>query len=237
MYSVSYRLGIPMMIFVSVFEYAWKPFYLSNYEAPDAKRMFARVFTYFTMVSAGIFLIASFFVNYLTALPFIGGKFINPIYQQAFGIIPIILVSYYFNGVFTNFAAGIHIQKKTQFLPLSIGIAAIVNIVMNLVLIPIFGYWGAAWATLGAYFSSAVLLYRYTMKIYPITYEWKRIFILIGTTAIIYTVCTFITDNLDMMSAFIVKLISIFAFVGLLILSGFFNLSEMVIIKRFFRRK
>ena len=35
LYSVNYRLGIPMMLFVSLFEYAWKPFYLSHFEDSD----------------------------------------------------------------------------------------------------------------------------------------------------------------------------------------------------------
>jgi len=41
-------------------------------------------------------------------------------------------------------------------LPVSVGISAIVNIALNFALIPILGYWGAAWASLVAYFVSAV---------------------------------------------------------------------------------
>ena len=152
LYQCNHKLGIPMILFVSVFEYAWKPFYLSHYKDPDAKKLYARILTYFTFIAAGVFLVTSMFMEFIVQMPFIGGKFINPDYWSGMGIIPVILLSFYFNGVYNNFACGFHIEKKTQYLPAAIGIGAIVNVAMNFTLIPVIGYWGAAWATLAAYF-------------------------------------------------------------------------------------
>jgi len=159
MYTVNYRLGIPMMLLVSIFEYAWKPFYLTHYEDEEHERLFSRVLTYFTLFSGIFFLLVGFFMEFLVRMPFIGGKFINPEYWSGMGIIPIILGGYYFNGMFTNFSAGFHIKKKTEYLPLTIGLAAIVNVVMNIVLIPYYGIYGAAWATFVAYLVSAIAAY------------------------------------------------------------------------------
>ncbi|ROL57577.1 hypothetical protein D9V87_09170, partial [Bacteroidetes/Chlorobi group bacterium MS-B_bin-24] len=36
-YMVNYRLAIPMMLFVAMYDYAWRPFYLSNFESKMPK--------------------------------------------------------------------------------------------------------------------------------------------------------------------------------------------------------
>ena len=175
MYSVNYRLGIPMMLLVAVFEYAWKPFYLSHYKDEDAKVLFARILSYFTVICGVFFLGTSLYMEFIVRMPFVGGRFINPVYWSGMGIIPLILGGYYFNGMFNNFAAGFHIEKKTKYLPYAVGIGAIANIAINFIAIPIFGYWGAAWATFLSYFISAVVIYVFSMRVYPIQYEWFRL--------------------------------------------------------------
>lgn len=236
-YTVNYRLGIPMMLIVSMFEYAWKPFFLTHYKDKDAKKLFSRVFTYFTLLSAFVFISVSFFVSYIVRMPFLGGKLINPIYWEGLYIIPIILAGYYFFGVITNFSAGFHITKKTKYITIVMWGAAFTNIVLNIWLIPIFGYIGAAWATFIAYFVGAVLSYWYSKKTYPIKYEWKRIFLIIIMTIAIYYPIEFLTQNIGLTIAFIIKSISILLFVFLLKVFGFFTNGEIKEIKLLFKRK
>jgi O-antigen/teichoic acid export membrane protein len=237
MYTINYRLGIPMMLFVSVFEYAWKPFYLSHFEDKDAKYLYARVLTYFTLAASGVFLVTGFFIEYIVRMPFVGGKFINPVYWGGMGIIPIILGGYYFNGMFNNFAAGFHITKRTEFLPIAIGVAAISNIVMNFLLIPVWNYWGAALATLGAYAISAVVLYLLLRKTYPMQYDWKRLGILILTTIIVYFSIIFISSHFRLLVSFLIRLGGIVLFVVLLQLFGFFTESDIEKVKLLFKRQ
>ncbi|MGA2298071.1 MAG: oligosaccharide flippase family protein [FCB group bacterium] len=237
MYTINYRLGIPMLLLVSVFEYAWKPFYLSNFEEKDAKELFSRVLTYFTLACAGVFLITGFFIEFIVRMPFVGGKFINPTYWSGMGIIPIILGGYYFNGVYNNFAAGFHINKKTEYLPIAIGIAALSNIGLNFLLIPLWGYWGAAWATLGAYFLSAVILYKFVGKIYPNKYEWKRIFILISATIIIYGLTIYLTGTMPLKISFAIRCGALIIFVISIWGMGFFNPGEIKGIKSLLKFK
>ncbi|OGU57775.1 MAG: hypothetical protein A2X64_05800 [Ignavibacteria bacterium GWF2_33_9] len=184
-YGINYRLGIPMMIFVSMFEYAWKPFYLNHFKDADAKVLFSKVLTYFTFASMILILVWTFSLDYIIRLPFIGGKFINPEYWIGLRIVPIVLWGYFFNGVFTNLNAGFLIQKKTKYLPLIVGIAAVSNVVINLLVIPKYTYFGAAWATFAAYLIEAVVIYYFAMKIYPIKYEWGKVFKIIIPATII----------------------------------------------------
>ncbi|MGE5480876.1 MAG: polysaccharide biosynthesis C-terminal domain-containing protein [Chloroflexota bacterium] len=236
MFSVNMRLALPMLVFVSVFEYAWKPFYLSNYKEEGSKDMYSRVLTYFTMICAAIFLFTSLFIEYAVKIPFVGGKLINPEYWSGLYIVPIILISYYFNGVFTNLTAGFLIKKKTELITVAVLAAVIVKIGMNFLLIPSLNYSGAAWASVAGYLTSASVLYFYTRKIYPINYEWRRIAILFGLCALTFFPVYLITNGMDSLPAILIRIASLVLFGILLKASGFFTQKEIAEIKRLFRR-
>src|SRR3989339_538422 len=237
MYTINHRLGLPIMLFVSVFEYAWKPFYLSHHEDADAKQLFSRIFTYFTLTCAAIFLITGFFIEFIVRMPFIGGKFINPAYWSGIGIIPVILGGYFLNGMYNNFAAGFHIVKKTDYLPLSIGAAALTNIALNFILVPIFDYWGAAYAMLGAYAVAAVILYTFLRKVYPMKYEFSKVITIIGVMLVLYFTTTWITNYFTIWLSFAIRIFSMALFVVILRLFGFFTNEEMRKIVTLFRKE
>jgi len=233
-YQVNYRLGIPMMIFVTVFEYAWKPFYLGNYQEKDSKELYARILTYFTLISSLIFLFFSFFMEYFVKIPFVGGSLINPKYWDGLHIIPIILLAYFFNGLFTNFSAGFLIEKKTNYLPIAVGVAAIINIITNFILIPIMGYTGAAWATLIAYIFSAGILYFFSLKIYPIKYEWGRVLLIASLAALVFFISSIVHIN-HILFEILIKIALIKIYLISLFLLGFFNKEEMKFLTNFFK--
>ncbi len=237
LYQVNHKLGIPMMLMVAVFDYAYKPFYLSHFDDDDAKPMFARIMTYFTLVCAGIFLLTGFYMDFLIRMPFIGGNFINADYWSGLGILPIILGGYFFNGIYNNLAAGFYITKTTKYLPIAVLIAAVINILMNLLLIPIMSYWASAWTMLISYIIAAGILYFYAQKVYPIAFEWKRLGILTGTTLAVYFTGFHISNEFSLLWAFIIRSGFLFLLVVLLKIFGFFTISEISRMKKFFSRK
>lgn len=238
LFGMNYRLGIPMMIFVSMFEYAWKPFYLNHYRDADAKELFAKVFTYFTLASMFLILLWTFAIDYIVRMPFIGGTFVNEFYWVGLPIIPIILWAYYFNGAFTNFNAGFLIEKKTKYLPLIVGIAAVVNITLNILTIPKFKIYGAAWATFLSYFVEAAVIYYFTLKVYPIKYEWKRVFKVLFLTSTILIIDRFLVSfNISLYLLAFVRLILIISFVFSLIKFRIISKSEFSFIKRFVKKE
>jgi O-antigen/teichoic acid export membrane protein len=236
-YSVNYKLGIPMMLFVSVFEYAWKPFYLTHHTEPDAKKLFSKVLTYFTTLSGGLFLVISLFIDYLVQIPFIGGKLINQSYWHAMGIIPIVLAGYYFNGMFTNFAAGFHITKKTQYLPIAIGIAALVNIGINIALLPVLDIYSGAWATLIAYAVSAAILYYFARKNYPIDYEFGKVAMIISSAALIFLIFKFESARFNGPLDLFLRFLLIFSYPALLITFRIIRISELKSLFRSIQKK
>ena len=89
------------------------------------------------------------------------------------------------DGVYANFTVGIYIKKKTHYLPLITGVAAAVNIVGNLLVIPVWGMYGAAWTTVLSMVVMTVLLYVMIHRHYPVPYEWNRISKIVAVTAIL----------------------------------------------------
>lgn len=235
MYMVNYRLAIPMMLFIAMYDYAWRPFYLSHYESKDAKELFSRIFTYFIIASAFVFLISSLYIDFLVRLPFFGGRFIEPKYWSGMDIIPIVMLGYFFNGIYINFTTGINIQKVTKYLPISVVIAAIVNIIANFLLIPFFGFRGSAWATLIAYFVSASVVYFFSQRVYPIRYDWKKIVIIFSLMLSIYFISLQLTSSINQFYSFIIRTFSIFAFILLLLFSKVIDNFELKRIREVFR--
>lgn len=241
-YNANYRLGLPMMLLVLAFDYAWKPFYLTHYKDKEANKLFARVLTYITILASAIFLIVSFYIQEIVSLPFLGGKLINPIYWSGLFIVPIILAGYYFNGMYNIFAAGINISKETKYLSYSIIIAASYNLIGNLVLVKYFGYPAAAWNTLISYLISAIAVYYFSQKVYPITYEWRRILLLIFATFFVFAVYELSQTYFSEIFAsstykHLLRFFLFCLFLYLLFSLKFLNKEELRVIKRILKRK
>lgn len=186
-YQANYRLGIFMMLVVSMFDYAWRPFFLSNAREPDAKQLFARVLTYFVLFMSIIFLGLSFFLQYLVKMQIFGRHLIHPDYWGGLPIVPVILLAYVFLGIYNNLVAGIYIEKKTQHLPYITIAGAITNVVANFLLIPSLGMMGAAIATLLSYAVMAGTLYVVVQRFYPVQYELLRLAKIAVALSVVFT--------------------------------------------------
>ncbi len=211
-YQANYRLGIFMMLFVSMFDYAWRPFFLKNSKRPDAKSIFAKVMTYFVLLASFLFLLISFFIEDLVRIKVLGRYIIHPDYWGGLGIVPIVLLAYLFNGIYVNLIAGIYIEKKTKYLPYITGAGAISNIIGNYLLIPAIGMYGSAWATFISYFVMAVLLFFIVQRIYPIKYEYGKLLKIGIVTAFCFAIFKFARFNLNQVTFFWIKLTLPFLF-------------------------
>jgi O-antigen/teichoic acid export membrane protein len=188
-YKANYRMGIFMMLFVNMFQYAWQPFFLTNAKEENAKQMFAKVLTYFTLVASIILVLISLFISDIVHIQISGYSLIGSEYWSGLSIIPIVLFAYLINGMYVIFSAGIYIEEKSLYVPFISGAGALTNVVANFLLIPTWGITGAAVATLLSYLVMTIGYFLVTQKFYKIDYEFNRIFrIFLGitVTAVIY---------------------------------------------------
>jgi O-antigen/teichoic acid export membrane protein len=187
-YQANYRMGVAMMVLVGLFEYAWRPFFLRQSKTDDARArlLFAKVLTYFLLAAGFAFLFFAFYMPHIVSTPIFGRTLLREDYLGGLHIIPIILAAYVFQGMYTNFLAGIYIKDRNKVLPYITGAGAIVNVGANYLLIPLLNISGAAIATLLSYAVMALYIYYESNKVYPVPYEWKRIGLLAAVIASVF---------------------------------------------------
>lgn len=226
-YQANYKLGIFMMLFVSMFQYAWQPFFLNNAKEKNAKELFAKILTLFIIIAGLIWAILTLFVEDFARFEFLPGKsIIGKEYLSGIIIVPIILLAYLFNGIYYNFQAGIYIEEKTKYYPYVTGAGALANVVVNILLIPVFGLIGAALATLASYIIMAAGLYYFSQKYYPIEYEFKKIFKILAAIFITGILYYYLYYQVGLI--FIYKLILLFGFIGSLFLMNVIEKNEII---------
>jgi O-antigen/teichoic acid export membrane protein len=174
-YQANYRLGIFMMLVVSMFDQAWRPFFIERSQRPDSAPVFARVLTLFTLGGLWLWLGLAFFIADIARFSVAGVNLIHPGYWGGLGIVPVVLAAYLLNGVYINFLAPVIIAKRTGII-LGVTLAgAGVSVAGNFALIPPFGMFGAAWALLLSYLAMAVLVYLRSRALLPVPYEFGRL--------------------------------------------------------------
>ncbi len=224
-FSAGYKLGMIMSLIVAAFRFAWQPFFLSTSKEKDAKIIFSRVLTYFSLVSGVIFLLICFFVDNLVRLD-LGFTILGKEYWESTVIVPLVLIAYYFPGAYTIFIVGVQLEKKTIYLPLVTGFGAVVNIILNYALIPKFGMIGAAWAAVFAYIAMAASSYVISQRLYRIDYEWLRLGKLAGVVAALFTIEQIFSIPL------LGRVGLVLAFPLALFVMGFFENSEIARVKK-----
>lgn len=219
-FQANYKLGIFMMLFVSMFEFAWRPFFMQNFKLPEAKKLFSKIMTIFVIAGSFIFIILTLFIEDIVKVPLLGrGTLVGKAYWSGLVIVPVILFAYLLYGMYINLMAGIYIKKKTKYLPFITGGAALTNIVINLLLIPSLGIFGAAVSSLLSYLAMLIGIFLVSQKYYPIQYEYSRIitvFVIIGVIFFsnIYFFSDYILIKIFLLAAFII-LIFVFKIISI----------------------
>ncbi len=178
-YYPVYMLGmVAIMVFINSFRLAWQPFFLAEKESAEAPRLFSRVTTYYALFIGMVLLGLTLFRDWIFT-------FYAPEYPSSLAnLMPLVALGHIFYGLYIIMLAGIYIRDKTWVLPVAAAVAAVVNVALNLLLIPRYGIPGAVWATVAAYATLASIMYRLTRRVYHVPYEFGRLGFVAGVTAL-----------------------------------------------------
>jgi len=190
-FSASYKLAMLMGLTVQAFRYAAEPFFFSNAVDKNSPLLFARVNHYFIIVCCVLLLGAGINLDILKY--FLG----NATYWEGLNVVPILLLSYLFLGVYYNLTVWFKLTDKTYFGTFITVGGAILTVVANYVLIPRLGYVGSSLASLLCYFSMTVVCYLLGQKYFPIPYGvGKSMAYIVFTTALVYAVNNIFIENI-----------------------------------------
>lgn len=172
-YGACYKVAVFMLLLIQMFRMAWQPFFMRHSDDPTAPALFARAYIYFNIAAAALYLLVGLFAHEIVAIriPFTEATLIDNRYWLGLEIVPLLLLAYWFHGWYINFSAGIFISEKTRILPQIMLIGAGITIVANLILVPLMGMMGSAWATVVSYGVMAVMLYHFSTKEFQVPYR------------------------------------------------------------------
>ncbi len=167
-YSVGARISSIVILFSTSFQMAWAPYALSIQHEDDVKEKYSQGLSFFLCAglagAAAITIFAGPLLVLLTQPTYYGA-------QRVIGLLALGPVAY---GAFLVLNIGLMIEKKTMLTSVAITAGAVLNIVLNVLLIPRFGMTGAAVATLVSYLTALALLYHFSQKYYPVDYKLGR---------------------------------------------------------------
>lgn len=178
-YGACYKIGAFISITVYAFRMGAEPFFFSIFSDKDAKRVYARVMHYFVILLSLIYvLICTHLYLFRYFVP-------NEQYWEGLKIVPVVLLANLFLGVSVNLSIWYKVSAKTQYAVFTTGLAGLVTIGGNLILIPIIGYMGSAWTTLAAYVTMTIASYLWSRRHYAVPYDIPRFFIYITVGSVI----------------------------------------------------
>ena len=191
LYSLGYKFG--MILTVLVFAPFFRIWDIQRFEIAktvDGKRIFGRVFTYYSAVSIfaglGISVLIEEIINIMAASE----------YHGAAAVVPLIVLSYLLYGMANFFSLGIMITKKTKYAAyIQLPIAGI-NILFNFLFIRNYGIMGAAISTFLSFLLLAIFTFVISQNIYRIPLEYKRLFILFALAGSIFAISRLIAASL-----------------------------------------
>jgi O-antigen/teichoic acid export membrane protein len=169
LYSVGVRIASAMALLLTAFRTAWPAFAYSIDDDGEARRTYAFVLTYLvaltSWVATALGLLAPWLVDWIAAPAFSSSsRVVGPL---AFAVV-------LFAG-YVVIAIGVGRARRTQFNWVVTGAAAVVNVALNLALIPRYGMMGAAVATIAAYGTMFLGMTWWAQRIYPVPYQWRRV--------------------------------------------------------------
>ena len=230
-YSLGYKIaGLINMLLIQSFQLGFLPIAFKMYSKPDAKRYFSKVLTYYTFILIFVSLGLSFFSKEIIMLL---SK--NQSYIIAYTVVPIITLAFVFKGIQYVFSIGLHYAKKTHYNATIVSVLVIVNLGINVLLIPLIGMYGSAVAAVISNLGMMLLFYHYSQKLYNIPFEIKKVFIMFAVGFILFGIST-LSNYLNIYFGVILKFLLFISFPFVLYLLKFYEPIEVASIRNFYRK-
>lgn len=180
-YTAALRLSIIINLFIQAFKMAAEPFFFSISKDKDAPVAYARIMKWL------VILLAVMFLNVVLYLD-IWQYFMGRNYRQALDVVPILLLSYIFIGIYYNLTVWYKLTDKTQYGTYIVLVGSVVTVLFNWLLIPTWGYYACAWGTLLCNGIMMVLSYTWGQKFYPVPYNVPALAKYLGLMLLLFAV-------------------------------------------------
>ena len=175
LYSAGKKMGMLGLTAVMGFNMGWTPFFLKRGKNKNAKKEFKIITTIFLGVMGYVCFLVSLWISELMQFSVFGSTLIGVEFWDCEPIVSLILLGYFFFGTYVIQLPGVYIKEITGWIPFFRIIGASVLVFSSIIIIPIFGIYGAAIAVVIAFFSMSLSIYLKVQTVYSVSYNWKGI--------------------------------------------------------------
>jgi O-antigen/teichoic acid export membrane protein len=170
-YSLAVRASSVIVFLMVAFRLAWPAFAYSIEDDAVAKRTYAFVLTYLLFLCCWVSLVLGLLSPWIVQVLAPN----KPAFYRASEAIGILAFAGTAYAGYTVLAIGIGRARRTQFNWIVTGAAALLNVALNLLLIPPYGMMGAAISTVAAYVAMFIGMTLNAQRVWPVPYQWRRV--------------------------------------------------------------
>jgi O-antigen/teichoic acid export membrane protein len=219
LYSLAVKFAQGVNVLVRGFQLAWPPLAYSIRDDDEARRAYARVVTLFlagcAFVVTGMWLFSRWIVRALAA----------PEFFESFEAIGLISIGVTLYALYMVMVVILGRTGRTEFnFPAAIA-ALVVNVVLNLLLVPSLEIVGAGLALVASYLVVVALMYGFTQRLFPVPYEWGRLARVVLTAAVLVGLAELATPT-EGPAGLLLRAAILAAYPLALLASGFFTAEE-----------
>ncbi len=166
-YSATSKVALVMAMFTQAFRYAYEPFVFGKTKDADNRKVYAAAMKYFFIFSLLAFLAV---MGYMDILKYM----VASDYWEGLGVVAIVMGAEIFKGIYFNLSFWYKLTDETRWGAYFSLIGCIVILVLNVCLVPRYGYVASAWASVAGYGVITLLSYVIGQKKYPVSYPLKE---------------------------------------------------------------
>ena len=211
LYSVSYTVSMVVSILWTSMNNAWAPWAYEKMDKKDYESLKnnSKPYTILFIVIAFMFMLVT-----PELLLIMGGKY----YLQAKYVMPPVMLGYIFQFVYSLYVNIEFYHKRQRDIAIGTIIAAIVNIILNFIFLPKFGYIAAAYTTLIGYILLFLIHFLFVKKLNCTSWYDTNFFIKMLLLSTIYSFLCNILYNFNTLRYILI--IAIFIYIIFIILKN-----------------
>lgn len=226
-YGAASKIAMIMAMFTQAFRFAYEPFVFGKSKEKDSREMYAQAMKFFIIFTLLAFLAVMFYLDILRHV-------IGRDYWDGLRVVPIVMAAEIFMGIYFNLSFWYKLIDETRWGAYFSLTGCTILILMNVFLIPKYGYIACAWAGFTGYGVAMLLSYFVGQKKYPIQYDLKAIGMYVLLAAVLYVAAEYVPiDNIYLRMAYRTVLLLLFV---AYVVKRDLPLSQISILNRFIRK-
>lgn len=179
LYSVPYTLSMVVSVLWTSMNNAWSPWAYSKMDEKNYEILYtkSKSYTIFFLIIVYIFILVT-----PELLLVVGGKY----YAQAKYVMPPVMIGYILQFIYSLYVNIEFYHKKQKNIAFGTILASIINIILNLIFIPKFGYIAAAYTTLIGYLCLYLIHFYFVRKLNCTFWYDTKFFFIVTIVSITY---------------------------------------------------